>query len=73
MAQQNLRSILSFCNSPQMGAPEACIQFTPGLISADGEINDPTDEQFRHDVMIEFAQFIVRALTVLAVCRPREG
>jgi chromate reductase len=30
VAQQNLRSILSFCNSPQMNAPEAYIQFVPG-------------------------------------------
>src|SRR5215218_10038229 len=30
VAQQHLRSILSFCNSPQMNSPEAYIQFTPG-------------------------------------------
>jgi hypothetical protein len=30
LAQHNLRSVLSFCNSPQMNAPEAYIQFTPG-------------------------------------------
>jgi len=27
IAQQQLRSVLSFCNSPQMNAPEAYIQF----------------------------------------------
>jgi chromate reductase, NAD(P)H dehydrogenase (quinone) len=30
VAQQHLRSVLSFCNSPQMNAPEAYIQFKPG-------------------------------------------
>ena len=30
IAQQSLRSVLSFCNSPQMNAPEAYIEFSPG-------------------------------------------
>jgi hypothetical protein len=38
VAQQSLRSVLSFCNSPQMNAPEAYIQFTPGLITDEGEV-----------------------------------
>ncbi len=38
VAQQSLRSVLSFCNSPQMNAPEAYIQFSPGLITDDGEV-----------------------------------
>ena len=38
VAQQSLRSVLSFCNSPQMNAPEAYIQFTPGLITDAGEV-----------------------------------
>jgi chromate reductase len=46
VAQQSLRSVLSFCNSPQMNAPEAYIQFTPGLITDDGEITVPSTEQF---------------------------
>jgi chromate reductase, NAD(P)H dehydrogenase (quinone) len=68
VAQQNLRSILSFCNAPQMNAPEAYIQFTPGLINADGEITDNTTAQFLGDFMAEFEQFIRRVLAVL----PRE-
>ena len=36
VAQQSLRSVLSFCNSPQMNAPEAYIHFTPGLITDEG-------------------------------------
>ena len=38
VAQQSLRSVLSFCNSPQMNAPEAYIQFTPGMITDEGEV-----------------------------------
>ena len=66
VAQQNLRSILSFCNSPQMNAPEAYIQFLPGLITPDGEVTDETTEQFLRDFVTEFTQFIVRVLTVLS-------
>jgi len=69
VAQQNLRSILSFCDSPQMNAPEAYIQFLPGLISDDGEVTDATTEQFLRDFMEAFALFVERVLTVL----PRES
>jgi len=71
VAQQNLRSILSFCNSPQMNVVEAYIQFTPGLISDDGEVNDETTEEFLRNFMNEFAQFITRVLTVLPRTPPR--
>lgn len=65
VAQQNLRSILSFCNSPQMNAPEAYIQFLPGLIDETGEVSDAATEQFLRDFMTEFGQFISRVHTVL--------
>ena len=65
VAQQQLRSILSFCNSPQMNVVEAYIQFTPGLISDDGEVNDEATEEFLRNFMSEFEQFIARVLTVL--------
>jgi len=69
VAQQSLRSVLSFCNSPQMNAPEAYIQFKPGLISADGEVTDESSETFLRDYMQALHAFIVRVLTVL----PREA
>ena len=69
LAQQHLRSALSYCNSPQLSAPEAYIQFTPGLITDDGEVTDKSTEQFLHDFMDAFGVFITRVLTVL----PREG
>lgn len=69
IAQQSLRSVLSFCNSPQMNAPEAYIHFKPGLVSADGEVNDDSTEAFLRDYMQALHAFIVRVLTVL----PREA
>ena len=46
IGQQHLRSILGFCNSPQMNAVEAYIQFEPGLISEDGEVTNDTTAEF---------------------------
>ncbi|MBD9371745.1 NAD(P)H-dependent oxidoreductase [Rhizobium sp. ARZ01] len=65
VGQQHLRSILSFCNSPQMNAPEAYIQFTPDLIKDDGEVTRASTAQFLKDYMAEFQGFIQRVLTVL--------
>ncbi len=65
VAQQSLRSVLSFCNSPQMNAPEAYIQFTPGLISDDGEVTSQGTAEFLRNYMAEFALFIGRVYTVL--------
>ncbi len=60
VAQQSLRSVLSFCNSPQMNAPEAYIQFVPGLFNDDGEVTNVSTQQFLADFMSEFASFIGR-------------
>lgn len=65
VAQQSLRSVLSFCNAPQMNAPEAYIQFTPGLITDDGEVTVGSTEEFLRNYMSEFHIFIERVLTVL--------
>ncbi len=65
VAQQNLRSILSYCNSPQMNAPEAYIQVTPGMLSVEGRLSDESLEDFLRDWMAEFRLFIMRVLTVL--------
>jgi len=65
VAQQSLRSVLSFCNSPQMNAPEAYIQFTPGLITDAGEVTVEATEQFLRQYMVEFHAFIARVLSVL--------
>lgn len=69
VAQQSLRSVLGFCNSPQMNAPEAYIQFTPGLIEDDGTVTVPDTEEFLRSFMAEFDGFIERVYMVL----PRPG
>jgi chromate reductase len=65
VGQQHLRSILSFCNSPQMNSPEAYIQFTPGLISDDGAVSDEATVDFLRNYMAELHGFISRVYTVL--------
>jgi chromate reductase len=65
VGQQHLRSVLGFCNSPQMNAPEAYIQFTPGLITDDGEVTNDSTAEFLTNYMAEFHQFIVRVYTAL--------
>jgi chromate reductase len=65
VAQQQLRSVLSFLNAPQMNVPEAYIQMTPGLISEDGEVTDPGTEAFLRSFMDAFFEFIERVLTVV--------
>jgi chromate reductase, NAD(P)H dehydrogenase (quinone) len=65
VGQQHLRSILGFCNSPQMNAPEAYIQFTPGLVTDDGEVTDDTTAEFLREFMSELHGFITRVYTVL--------
>jgi chromate reductase len=69
VAQQSLRGVLSFCNSPQMNAPEAYIQFKPGLIDDAGNVTNPDTEAFLRNFMTEYALFVARVLTVL----PRTG
>lgn len=68
VGQQALRAVLGFCNAPQMSSPEAYIQFTPGLVTDDGEVTVASTQEFLRNYMHEFAQFIHRVTTVL----PRE-
>jgi chromate reductase len=65
VGQQHLRSILGFCNSPQMNSIEAYIQFEKGLITEDGEVTNPSVEKFLRNYMIEFHGFIGRVYTAL--------
>ncbi|WP_299656156.1 NADPH-dependent FMN reductase [uncultured Jannaschia sp.] len=60
VGQQHLKSILSFCNSPQMNAIEAYIQFTPNLITDEGEISNDSTREFLRNYMAEFEGFIGR-------------
>jgi chromate reductase, NAD(P)H dehydrogenase (quinone) len=65
VAQQSLRGVLCFCNSPLMNQVEAYIHFKPGLIGADGEVSDEGTAEFLRNYMTELHAFIVRVLTVL--------
>jgi chromate reductase len=62
VGQQSLRNVLSFCNSPMMEAPEAYIQFTPGLITESGEVTDKGTEQFLRDFIEAFDVFVACVL-----------
>ena len=65
VAQQSLRGVLCFCNSPLMNTVEAYIQFKPGLITAEGEVTDEGTKKFLQNYMSELHAFIVRVLTVM--------
>ena len=65
VAQQQLKSMMSFCNSPMMNAIEAYIQFTPDLISDDGEVMVESTREFLRTYMEEFYAFIQRVYTAL--------
>lgn len=65
VAQQHLRSILAFCNSPLMNSIEAYIQFERGLIAEDGAVTQQSTEDFLRNYMTEFHGFIQRVYTVL--------
>jgi chromate reductase len=65
VGQQSLRSVLSSCNSPLMEAPEAYVQFTPGLITEAGEVTDKGTEAFLRDFVEAFEVFVARVLTVV--------
>ena len=65
VAQQQLRGVLCFCNSPLMNTIEAYIQFKPGLIDAEGDVTDESTAEFLRNYMKELQLFIERVLTVL--------
>jgi chromate reductase len=65
VGQQHLRSVLGYCDSPQMTAPEAYIEFTSNLITDHGEVTNASTEQFLRDFMYAFADFTTRVLAAL--------
>jgi chromate reductase len=65
VAQQSLRSALSFCNSRQMTAPEAYIQVTDGLITDEGDVTNEGTAEFLRGFMESFLEHITRVLTVV--------
>ena len=65
VAQQHLRSILAFCNSPLMNAIEAYIEFTPGLITDEGDVTVDSTRDFLANYMKEFHAYITRVYTAI--------
>jgi chromate reductase len=65
VAQQSLRSVLGYLNSPQRNAPEAYIQYQPDVFTEDGEVHDEATARFLRDFMEEFGAHVTRVLTVL--------
>ena len=69
VGQQHVRSIMAFCNSPMFNAIEAYIEFTPGLITDEGEVTVDSTRDFLATYMNEFHAYITRVYTAL----PRES
>jgi NAD(P)H-dependent FMN reductase len=63
LAQQSLRPVLGYCNSPQMTSPEAYIHLTPGELTDGGEVTDVSMARFLQKFMAEFRTHIDRVLT----------
>ncbi|PUB20803.1 chromate reductase [Promicromonospora sp. AC04] len=62
VAQQHLRSILSFAASPELAQPEAYLTFTEGLITDDGEVTNDATAQFLIDWLKAFNGHIQKTL-----------
>jgi chromate reductase, NAD(P)H dehydrogenase (quinone) len=65
VGQQHVRSIMAFCNSPMFNAIEAYIEFTPGLVTDDGEVTVDATRDFLANYMKEFYGYITRVYTAL--------
>ena len=65
VGQQHVRSIMAFCNSPMFNAIEAYIEFTPGLITDEGEVTVESTRDFLATYMNEFHAYITRVYTAL--------
>ena len=62
VAQQHLKSILAFTNSPLLGQPEAYIHYSEGLINEDGEVTRGTTAEFLNLFLEAFHSHIKRNL-----------
>ena len=65
VAQQHLRSLLSFCNAPQMNSPEAYIHYRKDMFDDEDNVIDESTASFLHKYMAEFAGFVERCYLVL--------
>jgi chromate reductase len=65
VAQQHLRSLLSFCNAPQMNSPEAYIHFRKDMFDDDDNVIDESTAGFLHKYMAEYRGFVERCYMAL--------
>ena len=65
LAQQHLRTLLAYCNSPQLGSPEAYLQYKDGLVDDEGNVTVEATRDFLAKFMGEYDAFVRRVLTVL--------
>jgi chromate reductase len=64
VAQQHLRSILSFLASPELAQPEVYLQYKPGLFDANNDITVPATRDFLLGALNVFHGHIQRYATV---------
>lgn len=64
VAQQHLRSVLSFVNSPELAQPEAYIQFHDGLITDDGEVTVESTAEFLDKWLHLYEEFVGKVISV---------
>jgi len=64
--QSTMRSVLSFLDAPQLNAPEAYIQFKPGIFGDDGAVTDESTAAFLRHYMDEYGAFVERVLAANA-------
>ncbi|MFC9431368.1 NADPH-dependent FMN reductase [Streptomyces sp. NPDC056987] len=62
VAQQHLRSILSFLASPELAQPEVYLHAKPGLIAEDGTITVEATRDFLLHALMAFRQHIAHTL-----------
>jgi len=65
VGQQTLRAVLGFCNAPQMTSPEAYIQFSPGLVTEEGDVTVESTREFLRNYVSEFRDFVTRVRSTL--------
>ncbi|MDF1501399.1 NADPH-dependent FMN reductase [Roseisolibacter sp. H3M3-2] len=65
VGQQHVRSIMAFCNSPMFNQIEAYIEFTPNLVTDDGEVTVDATREFLANYMQEFHGYVTRVYTAL--------
>ena len=63
VAQQQLRTILSFLGSPTLTQPEAYLQYRDGLITDEGQITDDSTAEFLANWLSAVQEHVSSTLT----------